>query len=63
MTNRYPKVSSRSRDTIWGVDTDDFQAQAQGLINDRSLGYDQKLRRLSALAVNSLLTSTPIRCE
>ena len=36
------------------MDTEDFQAQAQGLINDRSLGYDQKLRRLSALAVNSL---------
>ena len=33
---------------------DDFQAQARSLVNDRSLGYDQKLRRLSALAVSSL---------
>ena len=36
------------------VDIEDFQTQARGLVNDRSLGYDQKLRRLSSLAVNAL---------
>ena len=32
----------------------EFQTRAQGLVQDRALGYDQKLRRLAALATEAL---------
>jgi hypothetical protein len=37
-----------------GMDINEFETRAHQLVTDRTLGYDQKLRRLAALATDAL---------